>query len=328
MTIRYLIYFLLSLLVPSALHAEVVFPDRGTSAVVDTINVFTPQQKAELNKTLVQWQQRTQHQFVVATVPSLQGYSISEYGYQLGRHWKLGRTDIDDAAILLWSAKERTARLEVGRGLEGVLTDAKSKDIIRGVFIPRASKNDVAGALIAGSDAALKILDGDKDGIKKAPSNLKPSNGIHLFLWGILGLIAVMVIWSLFRSKPKSITKPKSKPLGTAPSSSSPVYKAKRDYVSGGPNQTSSSYKWNEPSSPTRYDEPVSSADPLLTALIVSELDEEPQKRYAPDSSPAPTESYGFTSDNDSDRGFAGGGANESCQSDSSDSDSGDGGDD
>ena len=83
-------------------------------------------------------------QLVVATVPDLQGYEIDEYGYQLGRAWGIGQKGTNNGAILLIAPAQRKLRIEVGYGLEGVLTDAVSSRIIRQAIVPRFKAGDIA----------------------------------------------------------------------------------------------------------------------------------------------------------------------------------------
>jgi uncharacterized protein len=101
---------------------------------------------------------QTQRQLVVATVPDLQGYDISDYGYQLGRAWGLGDAERNDGALLLVAPNDRKVRIEVGYGLEGYLTDAFSALIIQNAILPRFRENDYPGGIMAGTDAIIAQL--------------------------------------------------------------------------------------------------------------------------------------------------------------------------
>jgi uncharacterized protein len=96
--------------------------------VVDAANKIDPATKAQLEQKLESLQKDTGRQLVVATIPDLQGYPIEDYGYRLGRAWGVGLKDADNGAILFVAPNEgkgqRGPRLEVGRGLEPILTDA------------------------------------------------------------------------------------------------------------------------------------------------------------------------------------------------------------
>src|SRR4051812_17027387 len=99
--------------------------------VVDEAGILSPAAEAEINQKLEQVEATTHHQFVVATVKDLQGYDIEDYGYQLGRAWKIGDEKRDDGALLVVAPSARKVRIEVGYGLEPVLTDALSSLIIQ-----------------------------------------------------------------------------------------------------------------------------------------------------------------------------------------------------
>ena len=101
---------------------------------------------------------QSQRQLVVATVPSLQDRPIEDYGYRLGREWGLGDEERDDGAILLVAPNERKVRIEVGYGLEPVLTDGFSTLIVQNIILPRFRDDDLPGGIVAGTDAIIDQL--------------------------------------------------------------------------------------------------------------------------------------------------------------------------
>ena len=103
-------------------------------------------------------EQASSRQLVVATVPDLQGYPIEDYGYRLGRAWGLGQEEANNGAILLVAPNERRVRIEVGYGLEPILTDALSHGIIEDRILPRFRDNDYPGGIAAGADAIIEQL--------------------------------------------------------------------------------------------------------------------------------------------------------------------------
>ena len=82
---------------------------------------------------------------------------IEDYGFQLGRHWGIGRAGRNDGALLIVAPAERRVRIEVGYGLEGTLTDAAAKVIIETHVLPRFRAGDMAGGIVAGADAVLAL---------------------------------------------------------------------------------------------------------------------------------------------------------------------------
>ena len=145
--------------IAGAAHAQPQFPERGTSPVVDAANILDPAAEAELSAKLDAFEQANQRQFVVATIPDLQGYDISDYGYQLGRHWGLGDTENDDGIILLVAPNDRRVRIEVGYGLEAVIPDGLAYDIVEGEILPRFKAGDMTGGIVAGADAIIRHLE-------------------------------------------------------------------------------------------------------------------------------------------------------------------------
>ena len=132
--------------------------------VVDQANLLDPQQEAALNAKLQGLETRTKRQLVVATLSSLEGYEISDYGYRLGRQWALGQdgkgeTEKDNGAIQIVAPNERKMRIAVGYGLEPVLTDGLSSTIIRNDITPRFKAGDFAGGINAGVDRIVTQLE-------------------------------------------------------------------------------------------------------------------------------------------------------------------------
>lgn len=140
--------------------AEISFPPL-TGRVVDSAHVLSPAAVQSLDQKLADHEAATRQQVVVATVPSLQGHEIAEYGYQLGRSWGIGEKDKNTGAILLVAPTEREVRIEVGYGLEGTLTDALSRVIIEQRIIPEFRAGRMEAGIVAGTDAILSTLRGE-----------------------------------------------------------------------------------------------------------------------------------------------------------------------
>jgi len=143
---------------------EPVFAQQGpqfpqlTGRVNDAANILPPDVEARLDQKLAALETQSQRQLVIATIPSLDGYDIADYGYQLGRAWGIGSKDRNDGALLIVAPDERKLRIEVGYGLEGVLTDGLSSLIINQTIIPQFKAGDMAGGIEAGTDAIIHQL--------------------------------------------------------------------------------------------------------------------------------------------------------------------------
>jgi uncharacterized protein len=140
-----------------AAGASVQYP-RLTGRVVDTADLLNPAQEAALTARLEALQRASSRQLVVATVPNLQGRPIEDYGVGLGRFWRLGQGAANNGTLLIVAVAEKKIRIEVGYGLEGILTDALSSRIIREQITPRFQANDYAGGIAAGADAIIAQL--------------------------------------------------------------------------------------------------------------------------------------------------------------------------
>jgi len=140
-----------------AASAAPTFPSL-TGRVVDDAGILSPETQDRLNTVLAQEEKQTGNQIVVATLKSLQGYPIEQYGYQLGRAWGIGQKGKNNGALLIVVPSEHKARIEVGYGLEGELTDAQSKIIIDQFMRPAFRRGDYNAGVIAGTDAIIKVL--------------------------------------------------------------------------------------------------------------------------------------------------------------------------
>lgn len=125
---------LLAALFASPVMAQ-TFPEL-TGRVVDQADIIPPNVEAELTQKLAGLEATTQRQLVVVTLASLDGYDIADYGYQLGREWGIGDAERNDGALLIVAPNERKTRIEVGYGLEPVLTDALSSIIVQQDILP------------------------------------------------------------------------------------------------------------------------------------------------------------------------------------------------
>ncbi|WP_374574288.1 YgcG family protein [Phenylobacterium sp.] len=129
-----------------------------TGRVVDDAKILSPATEERLTGELKALEDKTGHQMVVVTVPDLQGYPIEDYGYQLGRTWGIGDKDRDDGVLFLVAPSERKVRIEVGYGLEPVLTDALSSLILQRQVIPAFKAGDMEGGVVAGTEAVIAQL--------------------------------------------------------------------------------------------------------------------------------------------------------------------------
>jgi uncharacterized protein len=166
--------------------------------VVDEANILDEATRTALTQKLAELEAKTTDQLVVVTLKSLQGTSIEDFGYQLGRHWRIGQKDKNNGVLLIVVPSERRVRIEVGYGLEGTLTDAVSRLIIENGIVPRLRANDFPGGITRGVDDIISVLTGDAEEWKqraaKRPDTVSPSPSTKSdSIWTVIIVVLVIV---------------------------------------------------------------------------------------------------------------------------------------
>jgi uncharacterized protein len=152
------------------------FPEL-TGRIVDSANLITPADRTAIEQELAALEAKSTDQIAVVTVPSLDGYTIEDYGYQLGRHWGIGQEGKDNGALLVVAPNERKVRIEVGRRLEPLLTDTMSRLIIENSILPRFRRGDFSGGIRAGVRDMQDVLLGDAEAVKDRAKGGRPEGG-------------------------------------------------------------------------------------------------------------------------------------------------------
>jgi uncharacterized protein len=182
------------LLAICAAQAALTFPPL-TGRVVDDAHVLSQQTQEQLTALLAKEEKQTGNQIVVATLPSLQGAAIEQYGYQLGRAWGIGQKGKNNGALLIVVPSIHKVRIEVGYGLEGELTDAQSRIIIDEFMLPAFRHGDYDSGVIAGTQAIIKVL----GGVTLTPSDEDDSDRDRGGGGGAAWIpIVVILIWIVF----------------------------------------------------------------------------------------------------------------------------------
>jgi len=129
-----------------------------TGRVVDQANLLSPETEQALTQKLAALEAASSDQLVVVTLSSLQDREIEDYGYQLGRAWGIGQKESDNGALLIVAPNERKVRIEVGYGLEPILTDAFSALVIHNDILPAFREGDYEAGIVRGVDALVTQL--------------------------------------------------------------------------------------------------------------------------------------------------------------------------
>jgi uncharacterized protein len=183
-----LVTLLLAVLLPAAaVHAQEI--PRNDGWVTDLGGFLTPQQEAAMENLMESYRQGSGHEIALLTVPDLGGRSLEGYALEVGREWGLGEKDKNNGALLLVARAERKVRIEVGRGLEGNVTDAISGRIIRGVISPQFKQGNYYEGLLGGVQALHAAAGGDYAQIPQEP---KRKSGGLISLLPMLFMIFIL----------------------------------------------------------------------------------------------------------------------------------------
>jgi uncharacterized protein len=149
------------LLAPVVARADAAAEPKLTQHVTDRTGTLSAQQLAALEAPLVALEQRKGAQLAILVIASTGDQTIEEYSLAVAEANKLGRDKPDDGLLLLVAKDDRKARIEVGYGLEGAVTDALSSRIIREYLAPKFRNNDYYGGLSDAEGALVKLVDGE-----------------------------------------------------------------------------------------------------------------------------------------------------------------------
>jgi uncharacterized protein len=183
--------------------------------VNDTAGMLSPGAAQQLEAALTDFEQTDSTQIVILTIPTLAGESLEEYSIKVAEAWRIGQKGLDNGAILLFAQQERKIRIEVGRGLEGKLTDLTSGRIIRDTITPRLKAGDIDGGIQAGVSAIVEVVRGEYQATARDLTQSRESappvltllfflfvaiiflGGVSRFLGGVAGGVGLPVVSSL-----------------------------------------------------------------------------------------------------------------------------------
>lgn len=194
----YILFFFL--LFPAYTHALDVPELKGY--VNDYADMISPAVESGLEEELRSFEKTDSTQIVILTIPSLEGDVIDDFGIRVADTWKIGQQNKDNGVILIVSKDDRKMRIEVGRGLEGKLTDLMSGRIIDLVIKPIFKRGDFDGGFTAAISSIFEVVRGEfhsNDGaddrsVRKGQKGLSPFLTLIIFAG-----IAIIVIGSISR---------------------------------------------------------------------------------------------------------------------------------
>lgn len=191
--------FFLALIISLPAWAQKTLPELWNMRVHDDAHVLRQETIDQLEKQLAVYEDSTSNQIAIITITSLEGEPIESFSIRLAEKWKLGQQDKDNGVLLVVAVEDHKMRIEVGMGLEGVLTDAMSNRIIRNEMAPAFRRADFDGGITAGINGIIAAIGGEysaEDSSEIAElsttARILIGLGIYVFL-SIFGFIGLFV---------------------------------------------------------------------------------------------------------------------------------------
>lgn len=182
-----LVYFLFCI---NTLYGNPTFPELS-GRVIDTANILSNEEISTLSTLLKKHEDESSNQIVIVTLNSLDGYDISDYSYQLGRHWQIGQKDKNNGVLLVISINEKKLRIEVGYGLEGALTDKISHEIIEYILKPKFREGNLYLGISEATKAIIKAIQGEYK--KEDYTNISANSENWFFVYFAFAFISIIL---------------------------------------------------------------------------------------------------------------------------------------
>jgi uncharacterized protein len=144
---------------PVSSSAQFVEVPALESLVTDKTGVLGPLEPT-LEQTLRALKSEKGSEIAVLILPTTKPEEIEQYSIRVVDAWKLGRKGVDDGALLIIALEDRKVRIEVGRGLEGDIPDAKANRIIQEQILPHFRQGDIPAGIQAGTQALVSLVRG------------------------------------------------------------------------------------------------------------------------------------------------------------------------
>ena len=228
----YCLLLLLLLVTPYLSTAQKPIPELWGLRVHDDAHVLKQETIDALEQRLKVYEDSTSNQIAILTTQSLEGEVLEEYSLKVAEAWKLGKENKDNGVLLLIAVDDHKMRIEVGHGLEGVLTDAHSNRIIRNEMTPNFRKSDYDAGVTAAVDAMIKSIGGEY----AADDSDDWSTTDTLLLVGIISFFVLIIGYAFYREakNPSSGSSTGGSRSSRSGSSSSSSWSSGRSSFSGG----------------------------------------------------------------------------------------------
>lgn len=184
---------------------EVPLPELQAGVYVyDTDNLFDESVEQNLNSMLVNLEKETGVEFVVLSVQSLLGKSIETYSINVANGLGIGKADEDNGILLLMSRSDNRVRLEIGKGLEGILNDSKCGRILDEFFVPYRENDEYSKATELTVQAVINVISADTgvtlEGVD-SEITVKEKNELPIWVWILIILAITLFLGFLISDK-------------------------------------------------------------------------------------------------------------------------------
>lgn len=165
-------------------------PLRGR--VNDLAGLLPPDRAAALEQKLARFETETSHEIVLLTVPSLEGDPIEDFSLRVAEGWTLGQKDLDNGLLVVIAPQDRSARVEVGYGLEGVVPDVVANRVLQDRMYPIFREGRMADGVEAGLDALMSAARAEAVPRERRPREDAPGGAADVDPLSVLILAAIL----------------------------------------------------------------------------------------------------------------------------------------
>lgn len=156
--------------------------------VNDLANFLSSSEQNALEKKLVAFDDSTSTQIAIVTITDIGAYDISDYAFQLGEKWGIGRKQKNNGILILAAKEQRAVFIATGYGVEDVLPDAICKRIVENIIIPNFKNGDFYTGFDEATDEIIARTSGKFTGEKKVEEHKK------LPTWLVIIIIIMFIL--------------------------------------------------------------------------------------------------------------------------------------
>ncbi|WP_162418791.1 TPM domain-containing protein [Cyclobacterium roseum] len=172
------------------------FPEKPNPPrlVNDFSETLSQQEVRQLENKLLAYNDSTSSQVSVVLINSIGPYAISDYAFQLGDKWGIGRKDKDNGILILAAMKDREVFIATGYGMEGAVPDALAKRIVEQLIVPNFRSGDYFAGLDQATDMIFKLASGEYEAAEQLPPSGRPAGAFPFILIFIFGFVILTLI--------------------------------------------------------------------------------------------------------------------------------------